>query len=201
MNYTLSNFTIAIRRLRCTVIFVTSSAPWTELNCSNSTNPKQKPCCRRKKENVNMIINKNQVRTKWKTLNWDRTLLLLTWIPSRLIGPNFLNSSSSCSTVASNGKFRTYMEWPSAVISISKTLHFHVNVNMSLWHRLRRTTKALFICFNKFLFAIHIKMSCSNELLKKYRYQHEHTHLPHEGYCFQEDCHHLLQKHRELEQV
>ena len=37
------------------------------------------------------------------------TLLLLTWMPSCLMAPNLLNSSSNCCGVAFNGRLRTYM--------------------------------------------------------------------------------------------
>jgi len=34
------------------------------------------------------------------------TLLFLTWMPPGLIGPNFLNSTSSCSAVMLKGRLR-----------------------------------------------------------------------------------------------
>ena len=50
------------------------------------------------------------------------TLLLLTWMPSFLIVPNRLNSSSNCCGVALNGRFRTYMACASTLKMIRKNV-------------------------------------------------------------------------------
>ena len=84
-----------------------------ELADSNSTKPKHDPCCWSKDkstQHVN-IINNNKSKCNHNKLNLEQTLLLLTWIPSGLIDPYFLKTTSSCSTVASIGRFGTNMAW------------------------------------------------------------------------------------------
>ena len=64
---------------------------------------------------------KNNLRRK------RSTLLLLTWMPSCLMVPNRLNSSSNCCGVVFKGRFRTYM----ACASTLKRIRKHVR-----WSRL-----------------------------------------------------------------
>ena len=75
--------------------------------------------CMRQNRKTNLSIRltddcKNNLRRK------RSTLLLLTWMPSFLMVPNRLNSSSNCCGVAFKGRFRTYMACASTLKMIRK---------------------------------------------------------------------------------
>lgn len=69
-----------------------------------------------KTETVPLLLNKQNIEMSRNECKWKRiqhihsmhkqpTLLFLTWTPPCLIGPNFLNSCSSCVAVTLKGKF------------------------------------------------------------------------------------------------
>jgi len=77
--------------------------------------------CMRQNRKTNLSIRltddcKNNLRRK------RSTLLLLTWMPSFLMVPNRLNSSSNCCGVAFKGRFRTYMACASTLKMIRKNV-------------------------------------------------------------------------------